>query len=174
MVTIATSKGNIKLKLFTDKAPKSVANFLKYTDDKFYDGTIFHRVIDGFMIQGGDPMTTDRSQLAMWGRGRGPRTLHQEFNDTPFTPGVLGAARGDDVNSASCQFFIVTGQAEHLNGQYTAFGRLATPESEGGGWGPADCLEGSWVTRTSTTTSWEVVSGPCAAWLEEARAAVED
>ena len=126
---IETKMGNIELTFFYDRAPNHVQNFLDLARNGFYKNTLFHRVIDGFMIQAGDPLTTDPTQSAAWGTGRGPRTLQQEFNDTAFAPGVLGAARGPDVNSASCQFFIVTGQALHLNGQYTAFGRVATPES---------------------------------------------
>jgi cyclophilin family peptidyl-prolyl cis-trans isomerase len=127
--TLETSMGNIELTFLYEKAPDHVENFLDLARRGFYDGTLFHRIIDNFMIQAGDPLTTDPKKADEWGTGRGPRTLKQEFNDTPFTPGVLGAARGPDVNSASCQFFIVTGEANHLNGQYTAFGQCANAES---------------------------------------------
>jgi peptidyl-prolyl cis-trans isomerase B (cyclophilin B) len=128
---IETNLGNMELLFLYDKAPDHVDNFLDLARNKFYDGTQFHRVIAGFMIQGGDPLTIDRSKEAQknYGTGRGPRTLHQEFNDVPFSVGVVGAARGPDVNSASCQFFIVTGNAMHLNGNYTAFARLADEAS---------------------------------------------
>ncbi len=127
---IETNLGNIELSLFYDKAPNHVENFLDLARQGFYNRTLFHRVIEEFMIQGGDPFTADPARSDQWGAGRGPRTLRAEFSDTAFEPGVLGAARGPDINSASCQFFVVTGRrAAHLAGQYTAFGRVADDES---------------------------------------------
>jgi len=130
-VRIGENKDVDKMELlfFYDKAPNHVENFLDLARHQFYDGTLFHRVIKGFMVQGGDPLTTDPSNKDAWGTGRGPKTLKQEFNDTAFASGILGAARGPDVNSASCQFYIVTGEASHLTGQYTAFGKLADQAS---------------------------------------------
>ncbi|MDD4891967.1 MAG: peptidylprolyl isomerase [Phycisphaerae bacterium] len=128
--TIQTTMGNMEVVFFYDKAPNHVENFLDLARRGFYDGTLFHRVIEDFMIQAGDPLTTDPAKEAQWGTGRGPRTLKQEFNDTPFAPGTLGAARGPDPDSASCQFYIVTGQAMHLNGKYTAFGQIVGAESQ--------------------------------------------
>jgi len=127
---IETSMGEIRVEFFYDRAPDHVENFVDLARRGFYDQTLFHRVIEGFMIQGGDPFTRESGQQDQWGTGRGPRTLDQEFNTTPFEPGVLGMARGPDVNSASCQFFIVTGpNAGHLTGQYTAFGRVSDQQS---------------------------------------------
>ncbi len=123
--TLETSMGEIRLGFFYEMAPNHVENFLDLARRGFYDNTLFHRVIEEFMVQGGDPLTADRGKMAQWGMGRGPRTLHQEINSTEFVPGVLGAARGPDLNSASCQFFIVTGNdARHLTQNYTAFGRV--------------------------------------------------
>lgn len=127
---IDTTMGKMEVRFFYDKAPNHVDNFLSLARNGFYNGTLFHRIIEGFMIQAGDPLTSDPAKSNEWGTGRGPRMLKQEFNDTPFVSGVLGAARGPDVNSASCQFFIVAGEASHLNGQYTAFGQLMGAESQ--------------------------------------------
>ncbi|MCG3178209.1 MAG: hypothetical protein BIFFINMI_00534 [Phycisphaerae bacterium] len=126
---IATSLGDMRLGFLYDKAPNHVENFLDLARGGFYDGQRFHRVIEDFMIQTGDPLTKEDAKRQLWGRGRGPRTLQQEFSDTPFKPGTLGMARGPDVNSASSQFFIVTGQAAHLNSNYTAFGYLTDQTS---------------------------------------------
>ena len=115
--TIATNKGTIELELWPDKAPNHVANLEKLAKDGFYDGLVFHRVIPGFMIQGGCPDGT--------GRGGPGWNVDAEFNDAPFMKGVLGMARSASPNSAGSQFFICTADAPHLTGQYTAFGTVA-------------------------------------------------
>jgi peptidyl-prolyl cis-trans isomerase B (cyclophilin B) len=114
--TIETSKGTIELELWPDKAPKHVANFEKLASDGFYDGLIFHRVIPGFMVQGGCPDGT--------GMGGPGWNVDAEFNDESFVKGVLGMARAQDPNSAGSQFFICVDNAEFLTGQYTAFGKV--------------------------------------------------
>ncbi len=114
--TIVTNKGTIELELWPDRAPKHVENMKKLADDKFYDGLILHRVIPGFMIQGGCPDGT--------GTGGPGYNIDAEFNDAMFTKGVLGMARSMDPNSAGSQFFICTTDAFHLNEQYTAFGKV--------------------------------------------------
>ncbi len=115
-VKLATSKGDIVLALWDDVAPGHVANFVKLTKDGFYDGLIFHRVIEGFMIQGGCPDGT--------GMGGPGWNIDAEFNDRPHMKGVLSMARSADPNSAGSQFFICHDDAPHLDGQYTGFGEV--------------------------------------------------
>jgi len=114
--TIETSEGSMTFEFFADKAPGHVDNFLKLAGEGFYDGTPFHRVISGFMIQGGCPNGD--------GRGGPGYTIKAEFNDVPHERGVMSMARSADPDSAGSQFFVCHGEASFLNGQYTAFGRL--------------------------------------------------
>lgn len=120
---IETKFGNMELEFFPQKAPKHVENFIKLAKSGFYDGTIFHRVIPGFMIQGGDPNTkeADKSKYGMGGPGY---NVKAEFNDTPHTRGILSMARSRHPDSAGSQFFIMVKTAKHLDGQYTAFGKV--------------------------------------------------
>jgi cyclophilin family peptidyl-prolyl cis-trans isomerase len=120
-VTISTDLGDMNLTFLPDKAPEHVENFIALAESGFYDGLTFHRIIDGFMIQGGCPRGD--------GMGSGPRRLKAEFNDTPHVLGTLSMARSQDPNSASCQFFICLDDASFLDGQYTAFGRVADEAS---------------------------------------------
>ncbi|MDT7041365.1 peptidylprolyl isomerase [Candidatus Nitronereus thalassa] len=115
--------GDITLKFYPDVAPNHVGNFCKLAREKFYDGVTFHRVIPGFMIQGGDPNSKnpDRSTHGMGGPGY---RVNAEFNNKPHTRGVLSMARAQDPNSAGSQFFICVADAAFLNGQYTAFGEV--------------------------------------------------
>ena len=123
IAVIETRLGNIELEFLKDKAPGHVKNFKDLASKGFYDGTTFHRVIPGFMIQGGDPnsKSEDRSSHGMGGPGY---TIKAEFNDTPHDRGVLSMARSQDPNSAGSQFFIVVKDAHFLDGKYTAFGRV--------------------------------------------------
>jgi len=120
---IQTVHGNIELEFFTDKAPGHVKNFKKLAQKGFYNGTTFHRVIPGFMIQGGDPNTKseDRSGHGQGGPGH---TIPAEFNDTKHVRGILSMARSQEPNSAGSQFFICVQDSFFLDGQYTAFGRV--------------------------------------------------
>ena len=122
-VVIETKLGNMEVELFPQKAPKHVENFLKLAKSGFYDGTIFHRVIPNFMIQGGDPNTkgADKSNYGTGGPGY---HVKAEFNDIPHTRGILSMARSGDPDSAGSQFFIMVNTATHLDGQYTAFGKV--------------------------------------------------
>lgn len=120
-VTIKTDFGDMSLSFFPDKAPDHVENFIELAESGFYNGLLFHRIIDGFMIQGGCPKGD--------GTGSGPRRLKAEFNDTPHVLGTLSMARAQDPDSASCQFFICLDEAGYLDGQYTAFGRIADDSS---------------------------------------------
>ena len=120
---IKTVHGDIELEFFDDKAPKHVANFKKLTGEGFYNGTAFHRIIPGFMIQGGDPnsKSEDRSQHGTGGPGH---SVDAEFNDTRHVRGTLSMARSQDPNSAGSQFFICVNDSFFLDGQYTAFGKV--------------------------------------------------
>ena len=115
--TIETSQGTITLELWPDKAPKHVENFVKLAEDGFYDGLVFHRVIPNFMVQTGCPQGT--------GTGGPGWNVDAEFNDASFEKGVLGMARAQDPNSAGSQFFICVADTPHLDGQYTAFGKVS-------------------------------------------------
>ena len=120
---IETIYGNIVIVLLPVVAPKHVENFIKLSKDGFYDGTTFHRVIPGFMIQGGDPNSkdNDRSNDGMGGPGY---TINAEFNEISHKRGILSMARSNDPNSAGSQFFIVVKDSTQLDRQYTVFGRV--------------------------------------------------
>jgi peptidyl-prolyl cis-trans isomerase B (cyclophilin B) len=124
VAVIKTNQGEMVAEFWPDVAPKTVANFLKLAKAKFYDGTAFHRVIKGFMIQGGDPLTKDDSMQARWGTGDPGYKVDAEFNKKKHERGVLSMARSQDINSAGSQFFICHGSPSFLDGQYTAFGKL--------------------------------------------------
>ena len=117
--------GDVVLKFYPEMAPGHVRNFCKLASERFYDGTTFHRVIPGFMIQGGDPNSkrADRSTHGMGGPGY---RVKAEFNDKPHKRGVLSMARAQDPDSAGSQFFICVADASFLNGQYTAFGEVVS------------------------------------------------
>jgi len=121
---VETSAGKLVLEFMPEVAPKHVENFIKLAEDGFYDGTRFHRVIPGFMIQGGCPNTKELGKDHLWGTGGPGWTVDAEFNATNHGRGILSAARSQDPNSAGSQFFICHGDASFLDNQYTAFGRL--------------------------------------------------
>jgi len=123
-VLIKTKFGEMQIVLFPDLAPKHVESFLKLAKSGFYNGTIFHRIIPGFMIQGGDPYTKDPSKQKYYGMGGPGYTLPAEFNKIPHEAGILSAARTADPNSAGSQFFIMVDKSPHLDGQYTVFGEI--------------------------------------------------
>jgi peptidyl-prolyl cis-trans isomerase B (cyclophilin B) len=122
---IDTKFGKIELKFFPEVAPNHVNNFIDLAKKGFYDGTTFHRVIPGFMIQGGDPNTKDpdRKKHGMGGPGY---AVKAEFNQTPHKRGILSMARSSDPDSAGSQFFICVGDAPFLDRQYTAFGQVTS------------------------------------------------
>ena len=126
IAVIDTKFGEIKFKLFDNIAPKTTANFVKLANSGFYDGTVFHRIMPGFVIQGGDPNTI-KGDRSTWGLGDAGYTIPPEFtNSVNFTKGMVGMARGGDPNSGSSQFFITLGDAPWLNGQYTLFGQVVS------------------------------------------------
>jgi peptidyl-prolyl cis-trans isomerase B (cyclophilin B) len=121
---IKTTEGDMVIEFWTDAAPETIANFKKLAKSGFYDGTAFHRVIKGFMIQGGDPLTKDPSKEALWGTGDPGYKIKAEFNDHPHVRGVISMARSQDPDSAGSQFFICDGNPSFLDHQYTTFGQL--------------------------------------------------
>ena len=120
---ISTDHGDIKIEFWPEVAPKTVENFKKLATEGFYDGTAFHRVIKGFMIQGGCP-NTKAGAKGIPGTGDPGYKVKAEFNDRSHTRGVISMARSQHPDSAGCQFFICHGNAAFLDRQYTAFGKL--------------------------------------------------
>jgi len=123
-IAINTKYGNIVIAFFKNAAPKHVDNFIKLSKEGFYDKTIFHRVIPGFMIQGGDPNTKDPSKVAMYGTGGPGTTVPAEFNKIPHDRGILSMARSADPNSAGSQFFLMHQKYPSLDNQYSVFGAI--------------------------------------------------
>lgn len=128
VAVLDTSDGQMVIAFWPDAAPNTVANFKKLARQGFYDGTAFHRIIKGFMIQGGDPLSKDPGKEALWGTGGPGYTINAEFNDHSHQRGVISMARSQDPNSAGSQFFICDGDASFLDHQYTAFGHLIKGE----------------------------------------------
>ena len=128
VVTIETNLGNISIEFFYADAPKHVENFLTLSRSGFYDDTVFHRIIPGFMIQGGDPNTIDGNPNT-WGQGGPDTKIDAEFNSIKHNRGIVSMARSADPNSAGSQFFIVHKDSNFLDGEYTAFGRIVNEES---------------------------------------------
>ena len=128
VAVLKTSQGEMVVEFWPDVAPKTVANFIKLAKSGFYDGTAFHRIIQGFMIQGGDPLTKDPSKDAHWGTGGADERVKAEFSERHHELGVISMARAQDPDSASCQFFICLGPTPQLDGKYTAFGKLLKGE----------------------------------------------
>ena len=120
---IETRLGTIAFKLLPDLAPETVRNFEKLARDGFYNGTLFHRVIPGFMIQGGDPNTKSGNKNT-WGTGGPGHTIKAEFSSRSHHRGIVSMARAQDPNSAGSQFFIVTTDSTFLDRQYTVFGEV--------------------------------------------------
>ena len=123
---IETNFGNIEFKLLPELAPEHVRNFTKLAQSGFYDGTLFHRVIPGFMIQGGDPNTKDPNSKGSWGMGGPGYTINAEFNSRSHLRGIISMARSTDPNSAGSQFFIVTSDSTFLDREYTVFGEVTS------------------------------------------------
>lgn len=121
---IQTKFGDISIEFFSDAAPKTVENFIKLAKSGFYDGLAFHRIVPGFVIQGGDPNTKGAANRNRWGTGGPGWTVKSEFNRNKHSRGALSMARSQDPNSAGSQFFVVLKDANFLDGQYTVFGRV--------------------------------------------------
>jgi cyclophilin family peptidyl-prolyl cis-trans isomerase len=118
-----TSAGEIDIRFFPDVAPNHVKNFIGLAEKGFYNGTKFHRIIPGFMIQGGDP-NTKSGDPSMWGTGGSGTNVKAEFNGVSHKRGIVSMARSTDPNSASSQFFVVVGDSNFLDNNYTVFGQV--------------------------------------------------
>ena len=144
VAVIKTTQGEMVLAFWPEVAPKTVENFKTLARKGFYDGTAFHRIVRGFMVQGGDPLTKDPAQESRWGTGDPGYKIKAEFSDKPHVRGVISMARSSDPDSAGSQFFICLADARFLDKQYTVFGQLIkgddvlgklgnTPTTRGGG-----------------------------------------
>ena len=121
---IKTKFGDIEMKFYPDLAPKHVENFITLAKSGFYNGTIFHRVIPGFMIQGGDPNTKDTLKKEIYGQGGPGYAVKAEFSDIPHKRGIVSMARAADPDSAGSQFFIVVEDSRFLDRKYSVFGEV--------------------------------------------------
>jgi len=124
VAVIKTSEGEMVVQFWTDAAPNAIENFKKLARSGFYDGTIFHRIVKGFMIQGGDPLSKDPKKEGSYGTGGPGYKIKAEFNDHPHARGVISMARETDPDSAGSQFFICLAPVPRLDHQYTTFGKL--------------------------------------------------
>jgi peptidyl-prolyl cis-trans isomerase B (cyclophilin B) len=124
VAVIKTSEGDMVVQFWTDAAPNTVENFKKLARQGFYDGTIFHRIVKGFMVQGGDPNSKDPAKENSYGEGGPGYNIKAEFNDHSHDRGVVSMARGPDPDSAGSQFFICLAPVHRLDHQYTTFGKL--------------------------------------------------
>jgi peptidyl-prolyl cis-trans isomerase B (cyclophilin B) len=125
---IKTSEGEMVVQFWTDAAPNTIENFKKLARQGFYDGTIFHRIVKEFMIQGGDPNSKDPAKENSYGQGGPGYQIKPEFNDHPHGQGVISMARSSDPDSAGSQFFICLAPVHRLDHQYTTFGKLIKGE----------------------------------------------
>jgi len=155
---IHTNYGDMTVEFWPDVAPRTVDNFLKLSREKFYNGTAFHRVIKGFMIQGGCPNSKVGARGAP-GTGGPGYMVKAEFNDRPHVKGVLSMARSSDPDSAGSQFFVCHGDASFLNNKYTAFGKLVSGEEVLNKIAAIRCvgMEGSTPTERVEITGVEIV-----------------
>jgi peptidyl-prolyl cis-trans isomerase B (cyclophilin B) len=124
VAVIKTSEGEMVVQFWTDAAPNTIENFKKLARQGFYDGTIFHRIVKDFMIQGGDPNSKDPAKENSYGQGGPDYKIKAEFNDHPHDRGVMSMARSADPDSAGSQFFICLAPVHRLDHQYTTFGKL--------------------------------------------------
>lgn len=124
VAVIKTSEGEMVAQFWTDAAPATIENFKKLARAGFYDGTIFHRIVKGFMIQGGDPTSKDLSKESRYGEGGPGYSIKGEFNDHPHERGVVSMAREDNPDSGGSQFFICLANVNRLDHRYATFGKL--------------------------------------------------
>ena len=159
VAVIKTVAGDMVIEFWPDVAPKTVENFKTLAKKGFYDGTAFHRIIKGFMIQGGDPLTKDETKQNRWGTGDPGYKIKAEFNERSHKRGVISMARSQDPDSAGSQFFICHGDASFLNNKYTAFGKLVSGEEVLNKIAAVRCvgMEGSTPTERVEITSVEIV-----------------
>ncbi|MCC2639879.1 MAG: ppiA [Nitrospira sp.] len=152
---IKTKFGDMEIKFLPDVAPKHVENFIQLAQSGLYNGTIFHRVIPGFMIQGGDPNTKDSLKKDSYGQGGPGHTVKGEFSDLPHKRGMVSMARAQDPDSAGSQFFIVVEESRFLDRKYTIFGEVVK------GIGVADKIVGLPRVMCQTGAPSPAGKGPC-------------
>lgn len=152
---IKTRFGDMEIKFLPDAAPKHVENFIKLARSGFYNGTIFHRVIPGFMIQGGDPNTKDSLKKESYGQGGPGHNVKAEFSELPHKRGAVSMARAQDPDSAGSQFFIVVEDSRFLDRKYTIFGEVVK------GIGVADKIVGQPRVMCQTGSPNPPDKGPC-------------
>lgn len=158
VAVIKTSEGDMVLEFWPDVAPNTVENFKKLAKQGFYNGTAFHRIVKGFMIQGGDPLTKDPAKESRWGTGDPGYKIKAEFNSRSHQRGVISMARSNDPDSAGSQFFICLGDASFLNGKYTAFGKLIKGDDVLGKIGDTPVTRGPGGEESKPTKRVEVKS----------------
>src|SRR5256885_5195247 len=152
VAVIKTDLGEMVIEFWPDVAPNTVENFKKLAKKGFYDGTAFHRIVKGFMVQGGDPLTKDPLAEAQWGTGDPGYKVNAEFNDRSHQRGVLSMARSNDPNSAGSQFFICLGDASFLDHKYTAFGKLIKGDEVLGKLGDTAVVAGNGGEKSKPTS----------------------
>jgi peptidyl-prolyl cis-trans isomerase B (cyclophilin B) len=152
---IKTKFGDIEIKFLPEVAPNHVDNFIKLAKSGFYNGTIFHRVIPGFMIQGGDPNTKDSLKKNAYGQGGPGHNVKAEFSDFPHKRGMVSMARANDPDSAGSQFFIVVEDSRFLDRKYTIFGEVVK------GIGVADKIVALPRVMCQTGAPTPADKGPC-------------
>jgi peptidyl-prolyl cis-trans isomerase B (cyclophilin B) len=163
VAVIKTSEGEMIAEFWPDVAPNTVENFKKLARSGFYDGTAFHRIVKGFMIQGGDPLTKDPTKESRYGTGDPGYKIKAEFNDRSHERGVLSMARSNDPDSAGSQFFICLANVSRLDHQYTTFGKLIKGDDVLGKIGDVEVTmsgsgERSKPTKRVTVESIKIVS----------------
>ena len=162
VAVIKTSEGEMIAEFWPDVAPNTVENFKKLARSGFYDGTAFHRIVKGFMIQGGDPLTKDPAKESRYGTGDPGYKIKAEFNDRSHERGVLSMARSSDPDSAGSQFFICLANVSRLDHQYTTFGKIIKGDDVLGKIGDAEVTmsgsgERSKPTKRVTVESVKIV-----------------
>jgi len=162
VAVIKTSEGEMIAEFWPDVAPNTVENFKKLARSGFYDGTAFHRIVKGFMIQGGDPLTKDPAKESRYGTGDPGYKIKAEFNNRSHERGVLSMARSNDPDSAGSQFFICLANVSRLDHQYTTFGKIIKGDDVLGKIGDAEVTmsnsgERSKPTKRVTVESIKIV-----------------
>ncbi|HEX4644139.1 MAG TPA: peptidylprolyl isomerase [Verrucomicrobiae bacterium] len=152
VAVIKTTAGEMVVEFWPDVAPQTVENFKALAGKGFYDGTAFHRIVKGFMIQGGDPLTKDPGAEHSWGTGVPGHKVKAEFNEKPHVRGVLSMARSQHPDSAGSQFFICLADARFLDRQYTAFGKLIKGDEVLGKIGDTPTVTGNSGEKSKPTT----------------------
>lgn len=152
VAVIKTAHGEMTIAFWPEVAPKTVENFKTLARKGFYDGTAFHRIVKGFMVQGGDPLTKDPKQESRWGTGDPGYKIKAEFSEKPHVRGVISMARSSDPHSAGSQFFICLADARFLDKQYTAFGQLIKGDDVLGKLGDTPTAQGSGGEKSRPVT----------------------